>query len=257
MGFTYNGITSQSMGIMARLTGWQAAPKLRNYLITIPNADGVADFGCNLTEREITINCSILPRFSLTNLMSVIDNMMSWLNPKNGTKALVFDGLEDRFFNARLADSFDLERLAFNSANFDLKFIAPDPFAYAASDELFTIAATGSSSVSRIKGNADSLPVYTVQGIIPAGSSTNIMIIANGDALTIIGGLSSSESLVIDSGKLTAYVKNSSGSILRNGLQLLQGLNFPILHTGSNTVNISTAGATFTQLLIEAKSRWL
>lgn len=36
MGFTYNDITSASMGIKARLTSWQVCGKLRNFTTTVP-----------------------------------------------------------------------------------------------------------------------------------------------------------------------------------------------------------------------------
>lgn len=45
MGFIYNGISSQSMKIKARLTSWQASPSLRNSFVSIPGKYGVADFG--------------------------------------------------------------------------------------------------------------------------------------------------------------------------------------------------------------------
>jgi len=49
---------------------------------------------------------------------------------------------------------------------------------------------------------------------------------------------------------------DAQGNTLRNGLPLLQELNFPVLHKGNNTVNITANGATFTELDIQAKSRW-
>ena len=41
MGFTYNDITSASMGIKARLTSWQVCGKLRNFTTTVPGKYGV------------------------------------------------------------------------------------------------------------------------------------------------------------------------------------------------------------------------
>ena len=45
MGFQYNGISSQSMNIKARLTGWQMVPALRSNTETVPGKAGLADFG--------------------------------------------------------------------------------------------------------------------------------------------------------------------------------------------------------------------
>ena len=55
---------------------------------------------------------------------------------------------------------------------------------------------------------------------------------------------------------MTAKVVDGSGETLRNGLPLLQELNFPVLRKGANTVTITAAGSTFTELKIQAKSRW-
>lgn len=60
----------------------------------------------------------------------------------------------------------------------------------------------------------------------------------------------------MDSNLVTAKVVDSVGDTLRNGLPLLYELNFPVLETGTNTVVVSTSNATFTELNIEANSRW-
>ena len=98
MGFIYNGISSQSMKIRARLTGWQASPALRNSFETVPGKAGVADFGCDISERTITISCSVLPQSSFAELVSVLDNAAEWLNPANGLKQLILDDVPDRYF---------------------------------------------------------------------------------------------------------------------------------------------------------------
>ena len=61
MGFIYNGISSQSMKIRARLTKWQVSPSLRNSFEIAPGKEGIADFGCDISERNIIISCSVLP----------------------------------------------------------------------------------------------------------------------------------------------------------------------------------------------------
>ena len=45
MGFSYNDITSKSMGLKARLTSWQVSGSLRNFTTTVPGKYGVTDFG--------------------------------------------------------------------------------------------------------------------------------------------------------------------------------------------------------------------
>ena len=54
-----------------------------------------------------------------------------------------------------------------------------------------------------------------------------------------------------------AKVVDTGGNTLCNGLPLLAELNFPVLEKGYNTVTVSTAGgAVFSELKIQAKSRW-
>ena len=56
MGFQYNGISSQSMNIKARLTGWQMVPALRSNTETVPGKAGLADFGADSGERYIDVS---------------------------------------------------------------------------------------------------------------------------------------------------------------------------------------------------------
>ncbi|MFQ7062728.1 MAG: hypothetical protein ACLRQY_08355 [[Clostridium] leptum] len=103
-------------------------------------------------------------------------------------------------------------------------------------------------------GNTDSEPVYSLQGTISSGA---VVLTANGETLRVIGPLAAGEVLVIDTGMVTAKVTDSAGNTLRNGLPCLEELNFPILRRGMNEVEIAVEGsAVFTELHIQAKSRW-
>jgi predicted phage tail component-like protein len=256
MGFIYNGISSQSMKIRARLAGWQVFPALRNSFETVPGKAGVADFGCDISERTITISCGVLPQLSFAGLVSVLDNAAEWLNPANGFKQLILDDVPDRYFMARLSEAVDCGRLLRTAGSFELRFVCPDPYAYALEDEIFVISGTGTHEIERLTGNAESEPVYLLKGVIAASSSSYISLITNGEELRIAGPLSEGETLVIDSGMVTAKVTDAAGNTLRHGLPSLQELNFPILRKGVNNIEVVTENATFTELKIQAKSRW-
>ena len=256
MGFVYNGISSQGMKVKARLTNWQLSPSLRNSFVTVPGKHGVADFGADSAERYIIVKCGVFPQRDFAELVSVMDGVAEWLDPSRGLGELILDDVPDRYFMARLSEAVDCERLIRSAGRFDLKFVCPDPFAYALTDETYTAAAAGSHTVTRLKGSAASEPVYSLKGVIPSGASTYISLITNGAELRVVGALASGETLVIDSGMVTAKVVNAQGATLRNGLPYLQELNFPALQKGANTVVISAAGAAFTELKIQAKSRW-
>ena len=256
MGFIYDGVSSQSMKIKARLTSWQALPPLRNSFVSIPGKDGIADFGSDSNERVIIVRCNINPKYNFASLVSVLDDMAGWLDPAHGAKQIIFDDVSDRYFTARLSEAVDCERLILSAGAFDLRFICPDPHAYALTDETYTITQIGTHEIRRQKGNTDSEPVYLLKGGIPSGTSSYISLTTNGSKLRILGPLSVGETLVIDAGKLTAKIVDAQGETLRNGLPCLEELNFPTLAKGINTVQISTVGANFAELKIKAQSRW-
>ncbi len=256
MGFIYGGISSQSMKIRARLTNWQASPSLRNSFVSIPGKAGVADFGSDSAERIVTVHCNIYPQRGFASLVSVLDDMAEWLDPAHGAKQVVFDDVPDRYYTARLSEAVDCERLILSAGAFDLRFVCPDPHAYALTDESYTITATGSHEVRRLKGNTDSEPVYLLKGVIPSGTSSYVSLVTNNEELRVSGALADGETLVIDTGRVTAKVVDAQGETLRNGLPCLEELNFPVLAKGINAIQISTVGATFTELKIQAQSRW-
>lgn len=256
MGFNFNGTASKNMKIKARLTSWQASPALRNFYETVPGKAGVADFGCDSGERIITLTCYIYPQKDFAALVSVLDAMAQWLDPTKGLKQLVLDEVPDRYFMARLSEAVDCERLLRSAGTFTLKFICPDPHAYALEDETFVISEEGEHEISRSIGTTLSEPVYSIQGVVSSDTDSYISIITNGEELRITGALAEWETLIVDSNLVTAKVVDSVGDTLRNGLPLLYELNFPVLETGTNTVVVSTSNATFTELNIEANSRW-
>jgi predicted phage tail component-like protein len=177
------------MNIKARLTSWQASPGLRNSFVTVPGKPGVTDFGSDVAERVVTVRCNVFPQFQFSNLVGVLDNLAAWLNPDNGLKQLVLDDVPDRYFTARLQDAVDCERLILAAGAFDLKFVSPDPFAYALTDESFGLTATGANTVTRVKGNTNSLPVYLLKAVIPSGAANYVTIQTNNDELKVIGAL--------------------------------------------------------------------
>ena len=257
MGFIYNDITSSDMGLKARLTLWQVSGKLRNFTASVPGKYGVSDFGADYDYREIKVSCSIFPKINFASLVSTLDAIALWLDPLSGLKQLIFDEVPDRYFMARLAGEVDCERLLKSSGRFELSFFCPDPFAYAITDEEFTVSGEGASTVKRTKGNMESNPVYRLKGVMTAGEGNFITVTTNEEEIKVVNAaLSETERLVIDSEKMTAFVEDANGNIIRNGLPYLENLNFPHLKAGDNEVHISAENAVFTSLEIEAKSRW-
>lgn len=164
MGFQYGGVSSQSMKVKARLTGWQASPSVRSNTETVPGKPGLADFGADSGERYIDISCNVFPQKTFAALVSVLDRVSAWLDPTQGLKQLILDDVPDRYFQARLSDAVDCERLLRAAGSFSLRFLCPDPYGYALDDEAFVLTGAGTQEVMRQVGNTDSEPVYVLQG---------------------------------------------------------------------------------------------
>ena len=60
-------------------------------------------------------------------------------------------------------------------------------------DESFTLTQEGANTVTRSKGNTDSLPVFLLKGIIPSGSSTYVSLKTNDEELRVVGPLAAGE----------------------------------------------------------------
>src|SRR5699024_4644385 len=124
-------------------------------------------------------------------------------------------------------------------------------------DENYLIESEGDHTVTRLTGNVDSNPMYRLKGIIASGVNNSISVTTNGLEMKIVNAvLLAEETLVIDTDKMTAYVEDENGIILRNALPYLEEIQFPSLHVGMNTLAITTNNAVFTALEIKARSRW-
>ena len=257
MGFSFDGITSKSMGIASRMAEEKRVPELKNHTIQVAGRDGVLDLGSSLSERIIGISCFIPPKRTMAGLLKCKDDIVSWLSPDKGVCALMLDTEPGRVYYARLQEGVAFERVVRLAATFDLTFFCPDPYGYAAEDEVFFFSSQGNHVVNRTLGNLYSNPVYRLKGILASGAGRYISIITNGVELRIANAvLSASETLVVDTAKMTAWVEDMDGNTLRNALPYISELNFPTLDAGLNTVEVAVSNATFTELEIQAKSRW-
>lgn len=257
MGFTFDGTASKSMGIATRMASEHRVPELKNRTIEIPGRDGLLDLGSSFSERIIEISCLLPPKRTQADFLECKDEIVRWLSPDKGVRELELDTEPGRVYYARLRDGVTFERAAVLAATFDLTFFCPNPFGYAVEDEVFSITETGSHTIMRAKGNIESNPVYRLKAVLSSGSNSSVSIATNGAELKITNAtLAASETLIIDSSKMTAWVEDEHGNTLRNALPYIADLNFPSLNAGNNTVSVSASNAAFTELEIQAKSRW-
>ena len=88
--------------------------------------------------------------------------------------------------------------------------------------------------------------------MITSGASNSISITTNGQELKIVNAtLAAGETLVVDTDRMTAYVEDADGMILRNALPYLEELNFPLWRWGATRVSVTAENATFTGLEIQ------
>src|SRR5699024_11301337 len=102
----------------------------------------------------------------------------------------------------------------------------------------------------------ESCPIYRIEGNITSSILALLTVTTNGESLKVNGPLSSNEILIGDSGLLTAKITDTSGNTVRNGLSVLDELNFPVLYLGSNEIKVNGTGAAFTELHVLSLSRW-
>ena len=102
MGFSFDGVTSKSMGIASRMTEENRVPELKNRTISMAGRDGLIDLGASLSERVIEISCFIPPKRTAVELLRCKDEIVSWLSPDKGVCALMLDTEPGRVYYARL-----------------------------------------------------------------------------------------------------------------------------------------------------------
>ena len=253
MGFSFNGVSSKSMGIPSRMAVENRIPDIRNLTDKIAGRHGVFDFGETLSERRIEISCFIPPGKTDTELLALKDKIVDWLNPDKGICPLILDTEPGRVYYARLEDGFSFDRLVRNTATFDLCFFCPDPFAYAVKDEIFNLKE--STTIRRMRGNMASQPLYEVRGILK-DDSKKISFTVNGEKMEIKGPLAEKEVMYIDTDLMTAKIAGTDGTE-RNALSNMAQFVFPHLNMGENTVTFGAEGGICTSFVVNAKSRWL
>ena len=185
------------------------------------------------------------------------DEIVEWLNPSKGLCELILDTEPGRVYYARLQSGVSFERMVRLSSTFELTFFCPDPFGYAIEDEVFLITSEGEHTATRLLGNLESYPIYRVKGTFESGAGNNITITTNGEELQISNvDLKPTETFVVDTSKMTAWVEDEDGNKVQNGLPYIADLNFPTLKVGNNLISVVVTNAEFTKLEIQAKSRW-
>lgn len=251
-GFSFDGVHSSTYGIYLAKSPFYLLPELNNYFETIPGREGLLDYGSDHQQREIVLSCMVLA-VSEQDLKEKSRAIAAWLDPAKGLKRLIFDTEPDKFYLARVTRGVQVEQIA-KQGRFEVTFTAPDPYAYALDDQIFTYTQTGNYVFKR-DGTAISYPRVEIKGTNTKGSGT-IRITLNDKSIGYTGDLSGSELLVIDSDLLTAY-KEANGQRV-SAINDIDSVDFPVTKPGQNEVVITVQGvATVSEVKIYSRTRWI
>lgn len=226
MGFTFNGVTTESMGIVVNSIQSYVKPQVKTEVIEVEGKDGaeVKEYGYApyVLKAKITL-------LDLTK----IDDVIAWLN---GSGQLIIDEDDSHCRNVKIISTINYDFFVqLKSAT--VEFYVYDPFRYLVFDLPQTIT-TFPNSITNT-GNVYSKPLLTIIG------SGSVSITINGTTFSYNFPLT--ESVTIDCEKMDAYYTG----LLRN--QYMSGY-FPVLKVGSNAISVT---GTVTSIKFEKYSRWL
>lgn len=245
-GFTFDGIHCSTFGVGMKSKKRPFLPATVDRLETIPSRPGAYDFGAELGPRYFELECGVLES-SIPALRDKLRLIAQWLNPLKGAKPLVFDDEPDKTYYARYSGQIGLDQLA-RSARFTIPFICADPFAYGV--EVFTNKdmAVGNSTMLITNDGTYAAPIEIT--IVGRSNTVNPTVILGTKNIKYMGTIPQDESVVIDTGKMTA---SKAGE---NVLNLISG-TFLTLAPGENIISYADEGVNSALVTVKHKGRWL
>lgn len=226
MGFTFKGITSESMGIVVNSIQTYVKPQKKADVIQVEGRDGaeVVEYGYApyILKAKVTLMD-----------LSLIDDVVAWLN---GSGVLIIDEDNLKYRNVRVLSEIGYEFFS-HLKSATIEFYVSDPYRY----EVLEVARTISTFPNSITnaGNTVAKPILTIVG------SGSITVTLNG--VTIGYTFPAGESVKIDCKNMDA----SYNGALRN--QYMTG-NFPSLSVGANSISVT---GSVTSVSMSEYSRWL
>jgi len=135
MGFTFDGVHSDTHEIYVHKKNLSILADERNYLSQIIGKHGIYDFGLDFAARKIDFECSVAED-THQSLQEKRGEIADWLNPLKGCKDLIIDYdyifvgtfVLKKVYSARLETAGTIDELL-GVGKFSLSFICPSPFA--------------------------------------------------------------------------------------------------------------------------------
>lgn len=254
-GFSFLGVHSDTYSITVTGLDLPILPPARLSQDEVPGRPGVYVFRSELGPRVIRLRCMFRAN-SLTGLMGLARDIGKWLQPYRDGQ-LIFDEEPDKYYRARVNKEITATvRVAYGE--FEVEFLAADPFAYAVADDEFNTTSSPFSFSRR--GTAVSNPLIRLSGV-SAGGANKLKLQVNGQGWVVYGGaLASGQKLQLDVERLTATIVDAGNNYVSNALGGISGADLTALklQPGTNTIQVATEGsATWSNIYILCRSRWL
>lgn len=167
----------------------------------VPVANKAYDFRAELGPKTIRLDC-IVTGTSISNLVTNLDAISKLLNPQNGSKQLILDVPDARYYNAKLDSMLDWEIVGDKVARGELTFVCADPLGYSTTptSNNHTIDADPKTvTETTLGGTAYIEPIYT----LTAGENLTDVTIkiknnSTGEEIEWIGSINTGQTLVIN-----------------------------------------------------------
>lgn len=134
-GFTFGEDASSSLSLIVIDKEIPLMPEIEDQGEELPGLDGGYDFGIRYKPKIIPVKVRLLNSISKLDYKNKLRSLASKLNPRLGTKALIFDDEPDKMYFGRLSDTFSPLRMGLISDEFTLSFICYDPFTYSVAEK--------------------------------------------------------------------------------------------------------------------------
>jgi len=217
----------QPLGVFVMRDGKEELlPTTRNNTDTIPGRHGEFDFGSELEARvmEFKVHINTTPETKT----ALKRTLAAYLNPLLGVKPLVDSHDMDKTYYVKYAGNIDLTNYV-NALQFTIPFKASDPVIYGT----FEQTQVGSGTITN-DGTLECPMTITIIGAV-----TNPAVVVGTYTLTYTGTLTSSDTLIIDTGALTCTLNGV------NAMGNLTGLTPDVvLVVGDTVVTAASAGST-------------
>jgi predicted phage tail component-like protein len=240
--FTFNSVTSTTMGLVIVDVQKPLMPTQKESLSDIPGRNGMFQMSKKFTTNKINVRC-FLEGSSASDLVTKLQALSGYMY-SDGDESLIFDDESDRYYNAQHIDTVLVKR-TYRYCFIDLVFSCNDPFAYAVTEttDSQTITALATKYNVTNVGQYYTFPTFTITF---NAVQTHIYVENTGisdNRFDIAKAFSASDVLVVD-------CKN--GTIKLNGTNSPSGFgdggsgiaDWVMLSTGTNEIQVGSDDAT-------------